>query len=111
MEEGYCFLCQEPKKLVGHITDLCPNAKCRKCKQKGHTSKYCSDLTTKTDKKLKKLGQDSFKIPAQSAIAFQQKKDTANKSNNEVLSGSAITVLEYPSEAVQIKQIFASKYV
>ena len=75
MEENYCFLCQEPKNVVGHITELCPNAKCRKCGQKGHTLKNCPDLNIKTDERSRKLDQDPWKTSMQNSISSQVKND------------------------------------
>ena len=36
-----CYLCQEPKSVVGHDTQTCPNVLCKKCGQKGHVLRNC----------------------------------------------------------------------
>ena len=36
-----CYLCQEPKSVVGHDTQTCPNVLCKKCGQKGHVVRNC----------------------------------------------------------------------
>ena len=44
MSENNCYLCQEPKSVVGHNTQSCPNVKCKKCGQKGHIDRNCPNL-------------------------------------------------------------------
>ena len=44
MSEKNCYLCQEPKSVVGHDTQSCPNVKCKKCGQKGHIFRNCQNL-------------------------------------------------------------------
>ena len=36
-----CYLCQEPKSVVGHDTETCPDVICKKCGQKGHVVRNC----------------------------------------------------------------------
>ena len=45
MSDNNCYLCQEPKSIVGHDTESCPNVKCKKCGQKG------SNLSLNVDQK------------------------------------------------------------
>ena len=45
MSDNNCYLCQEPKSIVGHDTESCPNIKCKKCGQKG------SNLSLNVDQK------------------------------------------------------------
>ena len=52
MSENNCYLCQEPKTVVGHNTQSCPNVKCKKCGQKGHIQKNCPNLNSDFDQKL-----------------------------------------------------------
>ena len=53
MSENICYLCQEPKSVVGHNTQTCPSVKCKKCGQKGHIIRNCpylkSNLNPKPD--------------------------------------------------------------
>ena len=58
MEESYCFLCQEPKSVVGHVTESCEKVKCKTCKQVGHTAKNCSKQNSKSDDNPKKNDSD-----------------------------------------------------
>ena len=51
MEDEYCFLCQKPKSIINHITESCPNVKCRACGQKGHTIRTCPELDSKAFEK------------------------------------------------------------
>ena len=46
MSENNCYLCQEPKSVVGHNTQSCPNVKCKKCGQKGHIYRNCPNLNS-----------------------------------------------------------------
>ena len=52
MGEINWYLCQEPKSVVGHNTQSCPNVKCKKCSQKGHIHKNCPNLNSDIDQKL-----------------------------------------------------------
>ena len=52
MSENNCYLCQEPKSVVGHNTQSCPNVKCKKCGQKGHIQRNCPNLNSDIDQKL-----------------------------------------------------------
>ena len=52
MSEFNCYLCQEPKSVVGHNTQSCPNVKCKKCGQKGHIFKNCPNLILDIEQKL-----------------------------------------------------------
>ena len=52
MSEFNCYLCQEPKSVVGHNTQSCPNVKCKKCGQKGHIFKNCPNLNLDIEQKL-----------------------------------------------------------
>ena len=49
MAENNCYLCQEPKSVVGHSTQSCPSVKCKKCGQKGHILRNCSNFNSKVD--------------------------------------------------------------
>ena len=51
MCENYCFLCQEPKIVVGHVTQFCPNVECKKCGLKGHVRENCPNLNFIMDQK------------------------------------------------------------
>ena len=51
MSEKNCYLCQEPKSVVGHDTQSCPNVKCKKCGQKGHIFRNCQNLNLNIDHK------------------------------------------------------------
>ena len=51
MCENYCFLCQESKIVVGHVTQFCPNMKCKKCGIKGHVRGNCPNLNLNMDQK------------------------------------------------------------
>ena len=51
MSENNCYLCQEPKSVVGHNTQSCPNVKCKKCGQKGHIYRNCPSLSFNIDRK------------------------------------------------------------
>jgi hypothetical protein len=51
MCENYCFLCQEPKIVVGHVTQFCPNVECKKCGLKGHVRENCPSLNFIMDQK------------------------------------------------------------
>ena len=51
MSENNCYLCQEPKSVVGHNTQSCPKVKCKKCGQKGHILRNCSNLNLNMDQK------------------------------------------------------------
>ena len=44
MNGNHCYLCNEPKSVVGHDTQTCPNVICIKCDQKGHIYQNCSQL-------------------------------------------------------------------
>ena len=46
MSENNCYLCQEPKSVVGHNTQSCPNVKCKKCGQKGHIYRNCISFSS-----------------------------------------------------------------
>ena len=51
MSENNCYLCQEPKSVVGHNTQSCPNVKCKNCGQKGHIHRNCPNLNLNMDQK------------------------------------------------------------
>ena len=51
MSEFNCYLCQEPKSVVGHNNQSCPNVKCKKCGQKGHIFKNCPNLNLNIEQK------------------------------------------------------------
>ena len=51
MSENICYLCQEPKSVVGHNTQTCPSVKCKKCGQKGHIVKNCPNFNLNVDPK------------------------------------------------------------
>ena len=51
MSDKNCYLCQEPKSVVGHDTQSCPNVKCKKCGQKGHVHRNCPNLNLNMDQK------------------------------------------------------------
>ena len=51
MSDKNCYLCQEPKSVVGHDTQSCPNVKCKKCGQKGHIYRNCQNLNLNVVKK------------------------------------------------------------
>ena len=51
-ENNYCYLCQEPKSVVGHETQSCPNVKCKKCGIKGHVLRNCPNLNLNMNQKL-----------------------------------------------------------
>ena len=53
MSENICYLCQEPKSVVGHNTQTCPSVKCKKCGQKGHIIRNCSNFNSNMDQKSK----------------------------------------------------------
>ena len=44
MNGKHCYLCNEPKSVVGHDTQTCPNVICIKCEQKGHIYQNCLQL-------------------------------------------------------------------
>ena len=44
MNGNHCYLCNEPKSVVGHDTQTCPNVICIKCDQKGHIYQNCLQL-------------------------------------------------------------------
>ena len=46
MSDNNCYLCQEPKSVVGHNTQSCPSVKCKKCGQKGHIYRNCPNLNS-----------------------------------------------------------------
>ena len=51
MSENNCYLCQEPKSVVGHNTQSCPNVKCKKCGEKGHIYRNCPSFSSNIDRK------------------------------------------------------------
>ena len=51
MAENNCYLCQEPKSVVGHNTQSCPSVKCKKCGQNGHIIRNCPNFNTNMDQK------------------------------------------------------------
>ena len=51
MSENNCYLCQEPKSVVGHNTQSCPNVKCKKCGQKGHIYRNCPSFSLNIDQR------------------------------------------------------------
>ena len=51
MSEFNCYLCQEPKSVVGHNTQSCPNVKCKNCGYKGHILRNCPNLNLNVDQK------------------------------------------------------------
>jgi hypothetical protein len=51
MAENNCYLCQEPRSVVGHNTQSCPNVKCKKCGQNGHILRNCPNLNSNMDQK------------------------------------------------------------
>jgi hypothetical protein len=51
MSENNCYLCQEPKSVVGHNTQSCPSVKCKKCGQKGHILRNCPNFNSNIDQK------------------------------------------------------------
>ena len=51
MSENNCYLCQEPKSVVGHSTKSCPSVKCKKSGQKGHILRNCPKLNLNMDQK------------------------------------------------------------
>ena len=61
MSENNCYLCQEPKSVVGHNTQSCPSVKCKKCGQKGHIHKNCPNLNSDIDQKLEYICRKEIK--------------------------------------------------
>ena len=55
MRENICYLCQEPKSVVGHDTQNCPSVKCKKCGQNGHIHRNCPNLNSKVDVSPKEI--------------------------------------------------------
>ena len=53
MSENNCYLCQEPKSVVGHNTQSCPSVKCKKCGQNGHIIRNCPNFNSNMDQKSK----------------------------------------------------------
>ena len=51
MSENNCYLCQEPKSVIGHNTQSCPNVKCKNCGHKGHILRNCPNLNLNMDQK------------------------------------------------------------
>ena len=51
MSENNCYLCQEPRSVVGHNTQSCPSVKCKKCCQKGHILRNCPNLNLYMEQK------------------------------------------------------------
>ena len=51
MSENICYLCQEPKSVVGHNTQTCPSVKCKKCGKKGHILRNCPNFNSNLDPK------------------------------------------------------------
>ena len=51
MAENNCYLCQEPKSVVGHNTQSCPSVKCKKCGQNGHILRNCPNFNSNMDQK------------------------------------------------------------
>ena len=51
-DNKYCYFCQEPKTVVGHVSQSCPNVKCKKCGEKGHVLKNCPNLNLNMNQKL-----------------------------------------------------------
>ena len=60
MSENNCYLCQEPKSVVGHNTQSCPSVKCKKCGQNGHIIRNCPNFNSNMDQKSAFL--DKFKL-------------------------------------------------
>ena len=60
MAENNCYLCQEPRSVVGHNTQSCPSVKCKKCGQNGHILRNCPNFNSNTDQKSVFL--DKFKL-------------------------------------------------
>ena len=60
MAENNCYLCQEPRSVVGHDTQSCPSVKCKKCGQNGHILRNCPNFNSNTDQKSVFL--DQFKL-------------------------------------------------
>ena len=62
MNDNHCYLCNEPKSVVGHDTQTCPNVICIKCDQKGHIYQNCRQLN---------IGQQ---IPERSEVVQKEPK-------------------------------------
>jgi len=78
MEENYCFLCQEPKSVVGHATELCPDVKCRNCGQTGHILSNCSNLNHDSSKHLH-LSREQADYPKNTDYLSKEDYDEAIK--------------------------------
>ena len=71
MSEKNCYLCQEPKSVVGHNTQTCPRVKCKKCGQKGHIHRNCPNLNSKLEKKTDDVSPKEIK--SQNSVVLHDK--------------------------------------
>ena len=85
MSEIVCYLCQEPKRIVGHDTNSCPFIRCKKCGKQGHSRRYCPISSLKKENEQKNIyskkeifdSTEHFKTPV--IQSSQSKNDGENE--------------------------------
>ena len=71
MSENNCYLCQEPKSVVGHNTQSCPSVKCKKCGQKGHIHSNCPNSKSNVNEKPGNLSSKEIKSQKSVVLSVQ----------------------------------------
>ena len=82
MSDNNCYLCQEPKSVVGHNTQYCPNVKCKNCGHKGHIHRTCPNFSSNIDQKAQDvcpkeiLSEKSAVLPHALRSTYSRHNDT-----------------------------------
>ena len=70
MAERLCFVCQDFKESIGHVTNSCPHIICKNCGQKGHITLDCNnnEILNNEKNELKEIQMSRQSIACQRLV-------------------------------------------